>query len=344
MSQTASLDRVLQDRGTTQELDAQVIAAAFERGGTGAAFGLGDGTVRLARADRWTSVTAHDGAVLTLVADVDAAGFLSGGDDGRLVRVAGETPTQLASFGGKWLERVAVHADGKSRLIACAAGKHVHLIEADGTTRRALPHPSTVTSVAFDARGKRVAASHYGGASLWFVGATEPTPRLLEWKGSHLGVVVSPDGDSVVTAMQENALHGWRLSDGQHMRMTGYPAKTVSLGFTRSGKWLATSGAESLVLWPFTGGGPMGKAPTELAGGDAAMVTRVAPHPQQESVATGFSDGLVVVVDIPSSRILPVCGPGRGAVTALAWSASGSHLALGMESGFAAVVDFSPRP
>ena len=41
--------------------------------------------------------------------------------------------------------------------------------------------------------------------------------------------------------MQENALHGWRLADGQHMRMTGYPGKTQSLGFTRNGKWLATS-------------------------------------------------------------------------------------------------------
>ena len=45
--------------------------------------------------------------------------------------------------------------------------------------------------------------------------------------------------------MQENALHGWRLSDGQHMRMSGYPSKTHILSFTRNGKWLATSGADA---------------------------------------------------------------------------------------------------
>jgi hypothetical protein len=87
----------------------------------------------------------------------------------------------------------------------------------------------------------------------------------------------------------------------------------------------------------------MGKAPTELAGGDEAMCTAVACHPQQEAVAAGFSDGLVVLADIPSARILPVAAPGRGPVSALAWSPDGSRLAFGAETGFAAVVDFSKR-
>ena len=139
-----------------------------------------------------------------------------------------------------------------------------------------LPHPSTVTGLTFDGSGKRVAASHYNGATLWFVAAKADSPRKLEWKGSHTAIAIHPDGEAVVTAMQENALHGWRLSDGQHMRMSGYPAKTESLSFTRNGKWLATSGADAMVLWPFFGGGPMGKAPIELAGGDGIICTRVA--------------------------------------------------------------------
>jgi hypothetical protein len=44
-----------------------------------------------------------------------------------------------------------------------------------------------------------------------------------------------------------------------------------------------------------------------------------------------------------SERILPVAAPGRGPVSALAWSADGSHLAFGTETGFAAIVDFSKR-
>ena len=239
-------------------------AAAFDRGGTHCALALGDGTLRIgARAEpQWLRVEAHDGAVLALAQDVRPGGFMSGGDDGafRRTSAAGEV-AEIASLGGKWVEHVASHADAEAGLLACAAGKFVHVFDADGERLKALAHPSTVTGLAFDARGKRVGASHVNGASLWFVAAKTDTPRLLEWKGSHIGIAIGPDGDAVVTAMQENALHGWRLSDGQHMRMSGYPAKTRSMGFTRNGKWLASSGAESVVLWPFFGGGPMGKPP-----------------------------------------------------------------------------------
>jgi WD40 repeat protein len=178
---------------------------------------------------------------------------------------------------------------------------------------------------------------------LWFVGSKSDNPRRLEWKGSHIGIAIHPDLDAVVTSMQENSLHGWRLSNGQHMRMGGYPAKPRALSFSRNGKWLASSGADSVVLWPFFGGGPMGKPATELAGGDNALCTMVACHPQQEAVAAGFSDGLVVIADIDSARVLPVAAPGRGPISALAWSFDGTHLAFGTETGFAALVDFSKR-
>ena len=127
------------------------------------------------------------------------------------------------------------------------------------------------------------------------------------------------------------------------MRMSGYPAKTESLSFSRTGRWLASSGADTVVLWPFFGGGPMGKAPLELAGGDGVMCTQVAFQSQQDLLAAGFADGLVVVADVSTERILPVAMPGHGAVTALAWSADGSRLAFGTETGFAALVDLSKR-
>lgn len=343
MSQTLAPDHLLDTRGVKADLGAFVVAAAFDRAGT-AAFALGDGSLRLLRGETWQTVPAHDGAALALAPDAGRPGFVSGGDDGRFVRVdADGTVRPVEEFGLKWVEHVASFSDGKTAMLACAVGKALHLYDGDGTKLKTLAHPSSVSGIAFDAKGKRVAASHYNGASLWYVGSKTDNPRRLDWKGSHTGIAISPDGDCVVTAMQENALHGWRLSDGQHMRMSGYPTKTAAMSFTRSGKWLATSGAESIVLWPFTGGGPTGKAPAELAGGDEALCTFVASHPQQEAVAAGFSDGLVVLADIPTSRILPVAGTGRGSVSALAWSADGSKLALGTETGFAAVVDFSKR-
>ncbi len=341
-SEAAQADAVLRDRGTSHDLGAFVVGAQFARGGT-AAFALGDGTLRLASPEgAWRTVEAHDGAVLALAAA--GPGWVTGGDDGCCRRVGADgAVSDVASFGSKWVEQVAAWDDAKAGLIACAVGKVAHVFGADGAKRKELPHPSSVTGLAFDAKGKRVAASHYNGATLWFVAAKVDSPRTLEWKGSHTGIALHPGGEAVVTSMQETALHGWRLADGQHMRMSGYPAKTESLSFSRSGKWLATSGADSVVLWPFFGGGPMGKAPTELAGGDGVLCTRVAFHPKDDMLAAGFADGLVVIVAVGSERVLPLAAPGRGAVSALAWSPDGARLALGTEAGFAALVDLSKR-
>jgi WD40 repeat protein len=348
MSQTTTDPFLLTSRGLSRDLGAFVVANRFARDGRRAAFALGDGTVRIVRIgaeDDWSIVTAHDGAILDFAADPAGDGFISAGDDGKLNRVtAAGTVSNVGNFGGKWVEHVATHAlDGNKGLIAASAGKLIRLFDQTGRVLKELSHPSTVTGLVFDAKGKRIGASHYNGATLWFVAAKTDTPRKLEWKGSHTGIVIHPEGEAVVTAMQENSLHGWKLPDGQHMRMSGYPAKTASLSFSRNGKWLASSGADAMVLWPFFGGGPMGKAPIELAGGDGIICQQVACHPRQEIVAGGFADGLVVVADIATSRIIPVVPPDHGPISTLAWSPDGTTLAIGTETGFAAVVDFARR-
>jgi WD40 repeat protein len=349
MSQTKKAEFLVDTRGVHRVLDAFVVAARFSRDGRTVAFAMGDGTTRLVAVANptaeWLSVPVHDGATLCLAADTNQSGFLSGGDDGSLRRIAavGEV-SEIASFGMKWVEQLASHALDKGKgLIAAGVGRSVHLFDETGKKLKEWTHPSTVTGLTFDAKGKRVATSHYNGATLWFVAAKVDTPRRLEWKGSHVALAFHPEGEAVVTAMQENALHGWRLPDGQHMRMSGYPTKTMSLSFSKGGKWLASSGSDAMVLWPFFGGGPMGKAPIELAGGDGINCSVVACHPKEELVAGGFEDGLVVIADIGSSRILPVAPAGHGPVTTLAWSPDGTQLAVGTEQGFAAVVDFARR-
>lgn len=206
---------------------------------------------------------------------------------------------------------------------------------------KTLEHPSSVTGIVFDAKGKRIAASHYNGASVWYTQPKSESVRPLEWKGSHTGIAIHPAGEALITSMQDNDLHGWRLSDGHNIRMSGYPTKVKSMSFSRTGKWLATSGADVVVLWPFFGGGPMGKPPTELPGMGGALCTRVAYNPEQDILAAGFADGSVIMIEPESQRVLPVCLNGTSAISALAYSPDGCLLGFGTEDGLIGLVDLS---
>ena len=313
-----------------------VVAAAFL--GDAPAFALADGTVLIAGGDGERRAAAHPDAAL-LVAASDGRRLVTGGDDGRLAATdASGAVETLAEAGSQWIDALAARADG-----ACAwsAGRSVFARSAKGEIKT-LAIPSTSRGLAFFPKGYRLAIAHYNGVALWFPGV-EAKPETLEWKGSHLDATVSPDGRFVVTSMQENTLHGWRLADGKNLRMAGYPGKTRSFSWSHDGKWLATSGADACILLPFqTNDGPMGQPPRECGVRADVMATRVAFHPGALVAALGYEDGLVMLARITDgAEILvraPSPGSGKTRVSALAWEANGGRLAFGTEDGQAGVL------
>jgi WD40 repeat protein len=133
--------------------------------------------------------------------------------------------------------------------------------------------------------------------------------------------------------MHEPALHGWRLADNRHMRMSGYPGRVKSVSWSVGGKFLATSGADTVIMWPFTSkDGPMGKEPAMLAPLQA-RVTVVACHPKQDVLAAGYSDGTILMVRLEDGAEILVRRNGTPPVAALAWNAKGTLLAFADEEG-----------
>jgi WD40 repeat protein len=315
-------------------LGAFVVEAAFL--GDTAAFALGDGTVRLAAGVAAESVAVHGGAILSAAATADGT-LLTGGDDGLLaVTDARGAVTRVAERPRKWIDHVAA---GPGGAIAFAAGRQATVRFADGR-ERTFDHPRSVGGIAFAPKGLRLAVARYDGVTLWWAG-TDAAPVNLAWKGAHLGVMFSPDGKYVVTTMQENALHGWKLDDGKDMRMSGYPAKPRSMSWSAKGRFLATSGANAAILWPFHfKDGPMGRQPLQL-GTREVVVARVACHPSEELVAIGYQDGMILAVRFADGEEALLRSAGASPVSALAFDKAGTRLAFGCEDGSAGVIDIA---
>lgn len=301
--------------------------------GNDTAFVLGEEAILLVRDGSEQRIAVHAGGILSSACD--GARIVTGGDDGKVAATtaAGQTVTIATDAKRRWVDRVAAGPDDAT---AWSVGKQAFVRTAKGE-QRMLDLPSSVGGLAFAPRGFRLAVAHYNGASLWFPNA-KAAPEKLEWKGSHLDVAFSPDGRFLVTCMQEPTLHGWRLSDGKHMRMSGYAAKVQSISWGMAGKWLATSGATQLVMWPFQSkDGPMGKTPTLLAPTEG-KVSAVACHPKQEVVAVGYEDGMILLVRIDDGAEILARRPGNAAVSAIDWNADGSRIAFGTEDGEAGLL------
>ena len=281
-----------------------------------------------------TPVPVHGGGILCTACD--GTRLVMGGDDGKLVSldVKGEVTLLATDAKRRWIDNVALHPDGA---FAWSAGKTA-FVRSGKNEEKSFDAPSTVGGLAFAPKGLRLAVAHYNGVSLWFPNMAAK-PEILEWAGSHLAVTFSPDNKFLVTAMHEPALHGWRLADNRHMRMTGYPGRVRSMSWSAGGKALATSGADTVILWPFASkDGPMGKQPAMLAP-LAARVSVVACHPKQDILAAGYSDGTILMVRLNDGAEILVRKNNGTPVAALGWDAKGSNLAFAAEDGEAGLLE-----
>jgi WD40 repeat protein len=282
-----------------------------------------------------SKVDAHQGLAGVAITH-DGKQLVTGGEDGKVALTGTDLVSQtLSTHGSKWIAQVA---SGPNGAISWAIGKTAYVRETKGQIHE-ITHARTVEGLAFFPKGLRIACAHYDGVSLHFPGTKSGT-QMLPWKGAHLGVTVAPDGVYVISTMQENALHGWRLADKRDLRMSGYPAKTKSLSWSQKGRYLATSGAPAAIIWPFLAkDGPMGKAPLELGTRGDAMVIVVACHPQEDLVAIGYNDGMILLVRFSDAREVVLRRAGTSAISALGWDKTGARLAFGSENGNCGVVD-----
>ena len=282
-----------------------------------------------------SQIPVHGGAILCTVSDGER--IVMGGDNGKVIALdaRGEVTLLATDPKRRWIDNVALHPDGA---VAWSAGKTAFVRSGKGD-EKSFDAPSTVGGLAFAPKGLRLAIAHYNGVTLWFPNMAAK-PEFLEWAGSHLSVTFSPDNKFLVTAMHEPALHGWRLADNRHMRMSGYPGRVRSMSWSAGGKGLATSGADTVIIWPFNSkDGPMGKEPAMLAPLQA-RVSAVACHPKQDIMAAGYSNGTVLMVRLEDGAEILLRRDAGAPISALAWNSKGTLVAFAAEDGEGGLLEF----
>ena len=205
-------------------------------------------------ASAWARPGAHEGGVLAMAVHPSGTAFATAGQDGRVFvwNAAEGQVSQAIDVGSGWVENVAWAPDGQ--WLAASCSRRVRVYGADGAAVwRSDDHPSTVSAIAWSS-AEELATACYGQVA-FFDAPTGKLRQKLEWIGSLVSMVLSPDGDIVACGSQDNSVHFWRRSTEQDSMMTGYPAKPSALAFDDTGTLLATGGADAVTVWSFHGRG-----------------------------------------------------------------------------------------
>ena len=294
---------------------------------------LGDGRVVFPDSDK--EYNAHPNAgILSAVIHPTGLGVITGGDDGRVVWTSKDAgPIELAAHKGAWIDVIAAAPEGQ--VIAYATAKKVHVLDLLKKESKTFTHEHSVSDLVFDPKARKLYCATYNGVVVWFARIDEKQkPQKLFWAGSHTKIAMAPSGEFVITTMQENALHGWRLKDSKDMRMGGYPAKIKSLDFFAKGKLLATSGANGAVVWPFLRpNGPMGEEASEINPLEGSMVSVVAGAAEETILSAGTEDGRVWLAELQSTHVEWIKGEKGAPITALAISGEANRILFGDEDG-----------
>ena len=241
----------------------------------------------------WERRGVHEGGVLAVAIHPSGTAFATAGQDSRvLIWSAAEGQVSRAiDVGSGWVENVAWSPDGQ--WLAASCSRQVRAYGADGAeVWRSDDHPSTVSAIAWSSVGE-LATACYGRVTFFDASTGEPRQKL-EWQGSLVSMVLSPDGDIVACGSQDNSVHFWRRSTEEDSMMSGYPGKPSALAFDDTGTLLATGGGEAVTVWSFQGSGPEGTRPGVLEL-HVQPITTLAFAPGAMRLASGGRDGSVVV-------------------------------------------------
>ena len=182
-----------------------------------------------------------------------------------------------------------------------------------------------------------------GDGQVSLVGVKEPAlGSTIACAGDLLELTWSPCGRWLLGGCRDKALLLVDVAAGTADRIVDFPAPVHNVAVSPAADAMVASGAFRVVGWrlpdlPF---GTHDGTPIETGKPGLTLVDRIAVHPSRDLCAVGYGTGLVMLCRIGHGDEMLVREGTGDAVTALAWSDDGAHLAIGGTDGGLSIATF----
>lgn len=269
------------------------------------------------------------------------SGFLVGTNAGEATHLAPDgaiAPTPIRIDG----PILALAHSAPKGMTAVSDGHDVFLSRASNEGARLKQAASSSThAIAFSPDAKRLALDCGSGLSIWAVDGDPELIREFSTPSRPASIRWSYDGSWLACGLETGGFGLVRLVDGRSGVVGGFPSPVRNVCWSALDNTLFASGAFRIAGWS------MAAPPFEHAAAGALETGRpaavpveaMAAHPLRDLIAAGYANGRITVARIGSRDELVVRFSGS-AITALAWSGDGQHLAVGMVDGTAAIITF----
>ncbi|HMR32524.1 MAG TPA: adenylate/guanylate cyclase domain-containing protein [Geminicoccaceae bacterium] len=243
--------------------------------------------------------------------------------------------SEVATLAGHSLKptSIAWSPDGQ-RLLSAAEDGTVRLWEVPtgATIARIEVGEGNLWSARFDPTGETIVSSTEQGILRFFSGRTgAPLARLAAHPRRVWHAAYSPDGSRLVTTSLDGTARLWSTADlGLLAELRGHGDWVAWAAFSPDGRRLATaSGDRTVRLWDVATGASLG-----VIKGHQHRVWSVGFSPDGRRLATASQDGTAQVWDVGGWQLpTAVVGKGETAVTAMAFDAGETMLAIGSAGG-----------
>jgi eukaryotic-like serine/threonine-protein kinase len=276
-----------------------------------------------------SSPAGHRGTVKCLAISSDDRLVLSGGEDNmaNVWDVASGRLLQKFSGHGDHVFGVAFSPDGKYALSGSGdfftAGRGTILVlwdvETGSVYRTFEGHTAGISSVAFSPDGRRILSGSWDGVvKLWDIAVGRELQTLCGHQDRVCRVAFSPDGHRALSAGADGIVQIWSARDSGDLRaLTGLAGNLQSVAVSPDGR-LAIAGSlhgasSEERLWDVATG-------RELCGWKhGANVLSVALSPDSQLSLAGQQDGMVVLRDLATGRVLHSLSGHVGGVESVAF-------------------------